>query len=337
MAARKAAIDCANAADWLLQVAAGKGWPAPAEEKRVYEQLGLKRWDGFPVEPSDPIPIILPIAVNGLCKALASGWGLMYTVREHLIREAPGPASSGGMIRACAHELAWDFARHLWLSIRDLDIRLDPQWEHIDSVAPRRFDLDAGMVQEYLLEILAVLSAKPPFGAARAKALILHESVRAIVRLESAGAGPVDESPAGPPVGSSPSFGSDRPSDRTEAAAEQPARRPEGEPAADPTQPHRNVRQSADELDEDAIADALAALGYQLEAVFVRHFKGRQSTTWQDLVKAVCGDEGVRDWNTVKTWVNRVKNALREYDRQCRLSFSTSSRDFRVIKRIEPE
>jgi hypothetical protein len=94
---------------------------------------------------------------------------------------------------------------------------------------------------------------------------------------------------------------------------------------------------AGEQLDENAIADALAAMGYHLESVFVRHFKGRQSTTWQDLVKALCGDEDVRVWNTVKTWVNRVKNALLEYDSRCRLSIHTSSRDFRINKQISPE
>jgi hypothetical protein len=93
---------------------------------------------------------------------------------------------------------------------------------------------------------------------------------------------------------------------------------------------------SADPLDVSAIADTLAECGHHLEAVFVRHFKGRQSTTSQDLVEAVCPGEE-RDWSTVKTWVNRVKNALHDADPRCRLTFHTSGRDHRVIKRVEPE
>lgn len=127
------------------------------------------------------------------------------------------------------------------------------------------------------------------------------------------------------------------PSGTTDSPARQADQR-RGEPAAaGPAGSPRGERQAGDQLDEDAIADALAARGYQLEAVFVRHFKGRQSTTQHDLVRAVCGDEDMREWSTVKTWVNRVKNALLDVDRTCRLSFSTSSRDFRVIKRIPPE
>jgi hypothetical protein len=133
--------------------------------------------------------------------------------------------------------------------------------------------------------------------------------------------------PAGPPAALSPS-GTAAPSDR-----------PEGEQNGPPAAGAGGtvVRQPSDPLDEDAIADALAANGRMLEAVFVRHFKGRWSTTCQDLIEAVAPDERGRDWATVKTWVNRVKNALLEYDPRCRLSFHTSSRDLRVIKRIAPE
>ena len=89
-------------------------------------------------------------------------------------------------------------------------------------------------------------------------------------------------------------------------------------------------------LDEIVIAEALAAKGYTLEAAFVRCFKNRRTTTWQEIVEGVCpGQE--RNWATVKTWVNRVKNALIELDPRCRLSFSTSQREYLVIKNGLPE
>jgi hypothetical protein len=66
---------------------------------------------------------------------------------------------------------------------------------------------------------------------------------------------------------------------------------------------------TAGQLDETAIAEALVAIGCTLEAAFVRHFKGRRMTTWQELVEAVRPGE-TRDWGAVRTWVNRVNNAL---------------------------
>jgi hypothetical protein len=125
---------------------------------------------------------------------------------------------------------------------------------------------------------------------------------------------------------------------------------PSGEPAAAPppspvadgmdvsdADDRPPLKPASEQLDENSIADSLAALGYHLEAVFVRHFKGRQSTHWQDLIKEVAPDEKGRDWATVKTWANRVNNALLDLEPPCRMTFHTSSRDYRVIKRIEPE
>jgi hypothetical protein len=114
---------------------------------------------------------------------------------------------------------------------------------------------------------------------------------------------------------------------------------PEGDQARPPAGPDRTPlvdRQPADTPDESAIADTLVALGYHLEAVFVRHFKGRKSTTWQDLVEAVCPGEE-RDWATVRTWVNRVKNALLELNPPCRLSFHTTNRGYLILKDLPPE
>jgi hypothetical protein len=88
--------------------------------------------------------------------------------------------------------------------------------------------------------------------------------------------------------------------------------------------------------DETAIADALAAEGYALEAAFVRHFKGRPGATWQEIVEAVCPGEE-RDWGTVKTWCTRVKNALSDLDPHCRLTFRTTIRGHRITKKIHPE
>ncbi|MGO9598364.1 MAG: hypothetical protein ACLP7Q_10275 [Isosphaeraceae bacterium] len=91
-----------------------------------------------------------------------------------------------------------------------------------------------------------------------------------------------------------------------------------------------------DPLDENSLADALLAKGFTIEAAFVRHFKGRQVTTWQEIVEAVCPGEE-REWGTVKTWTIRVKNALADVAPRCRLTFSTSQREFKVIKKTLPE
>jgi len=86
-------------------------------------------------------------------------------------------------------------------------------------------------------------------------------------------------------------------------------------------------------FDEAAIADALASKGFTLEAAFVRRFKGHTTVHWMDIVEGVCPGED-RDWATVKTWVHRVKSALLEIDSHCRLSFSTTTRDHLVIKKV---
>ena len=89
--------------------------------------------------------------------------------------------------------------------------------------------------------------------------------------------------------------------------------------------PHQEKQSNSSDginpLDETVIADA-SLRGYTLEAACVRHFKSRKTTTSHAIVEAVCPGEN-RDWSTVKTWVNRVKNALIDLDPHCRLSFST--------------
>lgn len=117
----------------------------------------------------------------------------------------------------------------------------------------------------------------------------------------------------------------------------------ENKPPEAPTElakPHQEKQSNSSDginpLDETVIADALVARGYTLEAAFVRHFKSRKTTTSDAIVEAVCPGEN-RDWSTVKTWVNRVKNALIDLDPHCRLSFSTSQREYLVIKRLLPE
>ena len=100
-----------------------------------------------------------------------------------------------------------------------------------------------------------------------------------------------------------------------------------------PASAHQELDQAVptDRLDEIAYADKLLERGFPLEAAFVRHFHGRTSTTWQNILEAVCpGQE--RDWATVRTWVNRVKNALREIDPECPLRFHTRERSYLVVK-----
>jgi hypothetical protein len=89
-------------------------------------------------------------------------------------------------------------------------------------------------------------------------------------------------------------------------------------------------------LDEAAVASALLEKGHALEAAFVRHFRNRSSSSWLDVIEAVCPGEE-REWGTVKTWVNRVNNALADVDPDCPLRFSTSQRSHMIIKRILPE
>jgi hypothetical protein len=90
-------------------------------------------------------------------------------------------------------------------------------------------------------------------------------------------------------------------------------------------------------IDEIAIAEALTAKKYHLEAAFVRHFKGRQTSPWLDVIDAVCGHDVERAWETVKTWVNRVNNALLDLKPPCRLKFHTSQREHLVIKDTPPK
>jgi hypothetical protein len=99
--------------------------------------------------------------------------------------------------------------------------------------------------------------------------------------------------------------------------------------------PSRDARgkpsKTPDWSDLDVVANALLVKGDTLEAAFVRHFKSRDQTGWRDLVEAVCPGED-RTWETVKTWVNRVKNALIGLSPTCRLRFRTTVRGYIVIK-----
>jgi hypothetical protein len=105
---------------------------------------------------------------------------------------------------------------------------------------------------------------------------------------------------------------------------------------AGPSDASPSPPEAAAQPDEIAIANALGAKGYHLEAAFVRHFKGRQSTAWDDLVEAVCPGEE-RSWSTVGTWANRVHNALLNLPPDCRLRFRMSSRGHLIIKTVPPE
>lgn len=100
-----------------------------------------------------------------------------------------------------------------------------------------------------------------------------------------------------------------------------------------PASAHQELDQAVptDRLDEIAYADKLLERGFPLFAAFVRHFHGRTSTTWQNILEAVCPGEE-RDWATVRTWANRVNNALREIDPECPLRFHTRERSYLVVK-----
>jgi hypothetical protein len=185
-AARKAAMNCATASGWPLQIAAGKAELSPEVKREVDRLLGAERSDDDPPLASPAMtPIALPGAVSVLCNALASGWGVISKVEDDLIRVAAGPASAGGMTRPSAHRLAWDFARRLWMSIRQVGPRLDPQFDAV-NVDPSQFDLDEGLIRANHDAVITTLAGRPLFDADRVKALIIHESVRAIDVLESA-------------------------------------------------------------------------------------------------------------------------------------------------------
>jgi hypothetical protein len=112
---------------------------------------------------------------------------------------------------------------------------------------------------------------------------------------------------------------------------------PSPAPPPSGTEAAKDTPEAVGPPDEIVVADALAAKGFTLESAFVRHFKGRRTTTWQEIVEAVCGHDEEREWGTVKTWVNRVKNALLEVDPRCRLSFRTSNCKHQVIKEAPAE
>jgi integrase len=91
----------------------------------------------------------------------------------------------------------------------------------------------------------------------------------------------------------------------------------------------------ADPLDLIAIANALRQKGLTLEGAFIEHFHRRQQATHDEIVEAVCPGEE-RDWATIKTWVNRVKNALSDLGVAHRLSFRTTIRGYLVIRETPP-
>jgi hypothetical protein len=133
-----------------------------------------------------------------------------------------------------------------------------------------------------------------------------------------------------PNLGELPTVAAGPPSPPSETEAANPVA------AGGPPDKQLSETEAATQRDEIAIAEELGALGHHLEAAFVRHFKGRQSTTWLDLIEAVCPDEE-RDWATVKTWVNRVHNALLDLTPPCKLRFRTTKRGHLVIKYTPPE
>lgn len=88
--------------------------------------------------------------------------------------------------------------------------------------------------------------------------------------------------------------------------------------------------------DEDALADALVAKGFNLESAFVRVFKGRKRATWQELAETV-RPGGSTSWATIKTWITRTKNAIADADPGCRLTFHSTVHGHLIVKRTLPE
>jgi hypothetical protein len=92
---------------------------------------------------------------------------------------------------------------------------------------------------------------------------------------------------------------------------------------------------AAGPLDLIAIANELRRQRLNLEAAFVQHFHNCRQATHAELVEAVCPGEE-RDWATIKTWVNRVNNALFGLHLAGRLSFRTTMRGYLVIRDTPP-
>ena len=185
-AARAAALACASAVGWLIQIANGKAELSPAVKRDLEQLLANERWNSDqPLEQMSFTPFLLRAAVRELCDALTSAWGVISKVEKDLTRAALGPVTSGGMTKSSAHQLAWAVARHLWALIRMLDVNMAPELKE-PVVDASRFHLDDELVRTNLDNIIMILVGHPPFDAGRVRALIEHESVRAIDVLELA-------------------------------------------------------------------------------------------------------------------------------------------------------
>jgi hypothetical protein len=92
---------------------------------------------------------------------------------------------------------------------------------------------------------------------------------------------------------------------------------------------------AVDVLDESSVAEILLKSNRTIEAAVVRHFKGRIQTTHIELIEAVTPGED-RDWQTVKTWMNRTKNAIMEFCPRCNFSFRTTIRGYLITKVSHP-
>ena len=127
--ARQAAYDCAQFSDRLILAATNdRAAKMPQAAERRLDQFRVSvapevaaanPWLSPP--PPDPAAYIGAAMTAGLCEALDAGRGAIEPVEELLLRAAVAPIRLGdAMTRATAHQLAWDFARHLWSTVRSV-------------------------------------------------------------------------------------------------------------------------------------------------------------------------------------------------------------------------
>lgn len=163
LAARDAAVGCAHAVEWLMQVATGltstEGSPEPGSVDKDLTEL--------------------PGAIEGLCAALTTSSGKLSEDLETLwMLDNFEPPQEAGMFCATAHRLAWRLAHNRWLRIRNVDPRFC-----FSELARDGFDLDPGLVLDNLSGIREALRARRPIDGQRLATMIRQESERAVVRL----------------------------------------------------------------------------------------------------------------------------------------------------------
>lgn len=186
--ARKTAIACANAAEWVLLTAKGIPEPPPRMAAEIERLLAPLRWCPDDESPEDKRArrdlTLLTDAIEGLCQTLDKGRGQIANIEAWLPQVSLGPVEAGGMTRATGHALAWEYAHHLWLSIREID----PEFQNLE---PRGFRLHPRLVNEHIAEIVPLVAAREPFNRGAVVAQIQREAAQLGLMCEVAGRNPV--------------------------------------------------------------------------------------------------------------------------------------------------